>query len=173
MGSRPARRKTMANQVKAIPEGFHSVTPYLVVQGAAQAIDFSKRAFDAKEVMRSDGPQGKIMHAELMIGDSRIMLSDEMNATCRSPQSLGGTTSSLFLYVEDVDKVFNQATAAAAKVVMALANQPWGDRFGTLTDPFGHVWSLATHVEDVAPEEIDRRMKEMMAKAAQRAQSAG
>ncbi len=154
----------MAKQVKAIPEGYHSVTPYLMIQGAAQAIDFYKRAFGAKELMHMDGPQGKIVHAEIMIGDSRIMMSDEMGTACRSPQSLGGTTSSLFLYVEDVDSVFNQATAAGAKVVMALSDQPWGDRFGTLTDPFGHVWSLATHVEDVAPEEIDRRMKEMMAK---------
>jgi PhnB protein len=160
-------------KVKAIPEGYHTVTPYLTVQGAAQAIDFYKRAFGAKEVMRMDGPQGKVVHAEITIGDSRIMMSDEMSPTCRSPQSLGGTTSSLFLYVEDVDKIFDQAVSAGAKVVMPLAVQPWGDRFGTLTDPFGHVWSLATHVEDVAPAEIDRRMKEMMAKAAQRAQSAG
>jgi PhnB protein len=160
----------MTNKVRAIPEGYHSVTPYLMIQGAAQAIDFYKRAFGAKEIMHMDGPQGKIMHAEIQIGDSRIMLSDEMGGVCKSPQTLGGTTASIFLYVEDVDKVFNQAEAAGGKVVMALANQPWGDRFGTLTDPFGHVWSLATHVEDVAPEEIDRRMKEMMA---QRAQAAG
>ena len=141
-----------------------------MIQGAAKAIDFYKRAFGAKEIMHMDGPQGKIVHAEIQIGDSRIMLSDEIGGACKSPQTLSGTTASIFLYVEDVDKVFNQAEAAGAKVVMALANQPWGDRFGTLTDPFGHVWSLATHVEDVAPEEIDRRMKKMMA---ERAQSAG
>jgi len=160
----------MTKQVKAIPEGYHSVTPYLTIQGAAKAIDFYKRAFGAKEIMHMDMPGGKIMHAELQIGDSRIMLSDEIGGVCKSPQALGGTTSSIFLYVEDVDSVFKQAETAGGKVVMAPADQPWGDRFATLTDPFGHVWSLATHVEDVAPEEIDRRMKEMMSK---RAQSAG
>jgi PhnB protein len=160
----------MTKEVKAIPDGYHSVTPYLVVQGAAQAIDFYRRAFGAQEIMRMDGPGGKLTHAEIRIGDSVIMLSDEMpGATVRSPQSVGGTTASIFVYLEDVDSVFKRAEAAGAKVVMPLANQIWGDRYGTLADPFGHVWSLATHVEDVAPEEISRRMREFMAKRAQAA----
>jgi PhnB protein len=160
----------MTKEVKAIPDGYHSVTPYLVVQGAAQAIDFYRRAFGAQEIMRMDGPGGKLTHAEIRIGDSVIMLSDEMpGATVRSPQSLGGTSASIFVYLEDIDSVFKRAEAAGAKVVMPLANQIWGDRYGTLADPFGHVWSLATHVEDVAPEEISRRMREFMAKRAQAA----
>ncbi len=160
----------MAKEVKAIPDGYRSVTPYLMVQGAAQAIDFYKRAFGAQEIMRMDGPGGKLTHAEIRIGDSVIMLSDEVQgSTVRSPQSLGGTSASIFVYLEDVDSVFKRAEAAGAKVVMPLANQIWGDRYGTLTDPFGHVWSLATHVEDVAPEEFSKRMKEMMAKRAKAA----
>ena len=163
----------MPKQVQPIPSGYHSVTPYLVVNNAARAIEFYQRAFDAKEIMRMDGPPGKISHAELKIGDSIIMISDEMPGTgARAPQSLGGTTVAIFLYFEDVDKVFKQATSAGAKVDMPLADQFWGDRFGKLTDPFGHSWSLATHKEDVAPEEMKKRMKEAMAKMGQHAHTA-
>jgi PhnB protein len=166
----PSKEKTMTKQVKAIPDGYHSVTPYLMIQGAAKAIEFYKRAFGAEEIMHMDGPDGKITHAEIKIGDSRIMLSDEMSgAACRSPQSLGGSTASVFVYLENVDSVFDQAVKAGAKVVMAPSDQPWGDRFSTVTDPFGHVWSLATHVEDVTPEEMSRRMQEMMAQRAKAA----
>ena len=164
----------MPKQVQAIPQGYHSVTPYLVVNNAARAIEFYQRAFGAKEMMRMDGPPGKIVHAELKIGDAMIMLSDEMpGAGARSPQSLGGTTGGIFLYVENVDTVFNQAASAGAKVDMPLADMFWGDRYGKLTDPFGHSWSLATHKEDVAPEEMKKRAKEAMAKMGQQAQTVG
>ena len=154
--------------VKPIPAGFHTVTPYLTVNNAAAAIDFYKRAFGAQEVVRMDAPQGKIGHAELKIGDSMIMLSDEMPASgTRSPQSLGGTAVGIMLYVTDVDSVFKQATAAGAKVESPVADMFWGDRFGKLTDPFGHSWAIATHKEDVAPQEMDRRAKDAMAKMSQ------
>jgi PhnB protein len=154
--------------VKPIPDGYRTVTPYMTVSNAAAAIDFYKRAFGAKEIMRMDTPQGKIGHAEIKIGDSMIMLADEMPGSgMSSPQTLGGTCTGIFLYVENVDSVFKQAESAGAKVTMPLANQFWGDRYGKLTDPFGHSWSLATHVEDVAPEEMGKRMKEAMAKMAQ------
>jgi PhnB protein len=164
----------MAKQVQPIPPGYHSVTPYLVVNDAARAIEFYQRAFGAKEIMRMDGPHGKIAHAELKIGDSMIMISDEMPGTgCRSPQSLGGSTGGIFLYFDNVDNVFQQATSAGAKVDMPLADQFWGDRYGKLTDPFGHSWSLATHKEDVTPEEMKKRAKEAMAKMGQQAQAVG
>ena len=154
--------------VKPIPEGYHSVTPYLVVNNATAAIDFYRQAFGAKEVVRMQGPPGKISHAELRIGDSMIMLSDEMpGSTTRSPQSLSGTTAGIFLYVNDVDAAFKQATSAGAKVEMPLADMFWGDRYGRLMDPFGHSWSMATHKEDVAPEEMKKRMKEQTAKMEQ------
>ena len=154
--------------VKPIPDGYHSVTPYLTVNDAARAIDFYERAFGAKEVMRMSGPQGKIGHAELKIGDSMIMLADEMpQGGTRSPQALGGTTCGIFVYVKDVDTVFNQAVSAGARVEMPLADQFWGDRYGRVVDPFGHSWSLATHKEDVAPEEMKQRMAEAQAKMAQ------
>jgi PhnB protein len=158
--------------VKPVPEGYHTATPYLVVNDANKAIDFYKRAFGAKEVTRMDGPQGKISHAELKIGDSMIMLSDEMPGQgTRSPQSLGGTAVGVFLYLTDVDSVFKQATSAGAKVDMPLADMFWGDRYGKLTDPFGHAWSLATHKEDVAPEEMQKRMKAEMAKMGRTSQA--
>jgi PhnB protein len=156
--------------VKPVPDGYHTVTPYLVVNNAASALDFYKRAFGAHEVMRMDGPQGKISHAELKIGDSMLMVSDEMPTSgARSPQSLHGTTAGIFLYVENVDSIFKQSVSAGAKVDMPLADMWWGDRYGRLTDPFGHSWSLATHKEDVAPEEMKKRMKEEAAKAGQMA----
>ena len=154
--------------VKPIPDGYHSVTPYLVVDDAAKAIDFYRRAFGAQEIMRMSGPQGKIGHAELKIGDSMIMLSDEMpQAGTRSAKSLGGSPVGIFLYVTDVDTVYNQAVAAGAKAEMPLADQFWGDRYGKLSDPFGHHWSLATHKEDVAPAEMQKRAAEAMAKMGQ------
>jgi PhnB protein len=161
--------------VRAIPEGYHTVTPYLAVNDGAKAIEFYKRAFGAQEKSRMDGPQGKIGHAELKIGDSIIMLSDEMPGSgCRSPQSLGGTSVNIFLYVNDVDSVYNQAVNAGAKAEMPVADQFWGDRYGKVTDPFGHSWSLATHKEDVAPAEMQKRAQEAMAKmAAPQAKRAG
>lgn len=145
--------------VKKIPEGYHSVTPYLVVKGAAQAIDFYARAFGAKEKYRF--PMGGIIgHAEILIGDSHVMLADEM-APHTGPRALGGTPVSLMIYTDDVDAMFGRAIAAGAKEVRPVENQFYGDRTGVLEDPFGHVWSIATHVEDVAEEEIRRRMATM------------
>ena len=156
----------MATKVKPIPEGYHTVTPYLTVRNAARAIDFYKRAFGAREVTRMEGPQGKIGHAELKIGDSMIMLADEMPGMGnRSPESLGGSCSGLFLYVENVDSVYDQAVSAGAKPDQRPADMFWGDRYGKLTDPFGHSWSVATHKEDVAPEEMRKRAQEAMSKA--------
>jgi len=164
----------MPSSVQPIPKGYHSITPYLVVNDAARAIDFYKRAFGAQEKMRMDGPGGKIGHAELKIGDSIMMLSDEMPGSgTRSPRSLGGTTGGVFLYVENVDTVFKQAVSAGAKADAQPSDMFWGDRFGKLTDPFGHQWSLATHKEDIAPDEMARRAKEAMAKMGQQAQPVG
>lgn len=156
----------MAAQVKKIPAGYHSVTPYLVVGDAARAIDFYKRAFGANELVRMGAPGGKIGHAELKIGDSMIMLSDELMGN-RSPQTLGGSPVSIFLYVEDVDSVFNQAVKAGAKSDASPTDMFWGDRFGRLTDPFGHIWAIATHIEDVAPEEMEKRAKAAMSQMTQ------
>src|SRR5579864_1117396 len=159
--------------VKPIPQGFHSATPYLTLNDAARAIDFYKRAFGAQEVVRMKGPDGKIGHAEIKIGDSMIMLADEMPGSgSRSPQSLGGTTSGVFLYVENVDTVFNQAVSAGAKVEAPVSDMFWGDRYGRVKDPFGHSWSVATHKEDVAPAEMSKRMQEFAAKMGQQAHSA-
>jgi PhnB protein len=164
----------MAGQVRPIPEGFHTATPYLTVRNGTQAIEFYKRAFGAQEKSRMAGPDGKLMHAELKIGDSIVMLADEMpGSDCRSPQSLNGTTGSVFLYVNDVDSVFNQAIQAGAKQVAAPQDMFWGDRFGKLSDPYGHSWALATHKEDVAPAEMERRGKEFMAKMATQTKRAG
>jgi PhnB protein len=149
---------------KPIPEGYHTITPYLAVDDAAQAIEYYKRAFGAKERVRMDAPSGKIGHAELVIGDSLVMLSDPFpQASTKPPKELGGTTGSVFMYVEDVDEIVKQAVDAGATITMEVADQFWGDRFGTVTDPFGHVWSIATHVEDLTPEEIAERGKEAMA----------
>src|SRR5450432_349326 len=162
----------MTGKAKPIPEGFHSVTPYLTVNDAARAIDFYKRAFGATERYRMDGPGGKIAHAEIKIGDSIVMLGDEsMAAGTLSPQSFGGTPFGLFIYVEDVDSAFTRAVSAGAKVDMPIADMFWGDRYGQLTDPFGHSWSLATHIEDVAPAEMARRGQEAMAKMNQQQQT--
>jgi PhnB protein len=147
-----------------IPEGYHTVTPYLAVENAAEAIAFYERAFGAKEVGRMAGPDGMIAHAELEIGDSRVMLSDPFpQASTRPPKELGGTSASVFMYVEDVDAVVKQAVDAGATVLMEVEDQFWGDRFGTVSDPFGHSWSIATHVEDVPAEELAERGKAAMA----------
>jgi len=147
----------MAN-VKPIPEGYHSVTPYLIINGAASAIDFYKKAFGATELFRMEH-EGKIGHAEIKIGDSPIMLADEHPAMgYQSPQALGGTPVSLMIYVEDVDTIYKQAIASGGVEVKALQDQFYGDRSGTLKDPYGHVWTVATHKEDVTPEEMDKRL---------------
>ena len=162
------KEQIMASKVNPIPSGFHTATPYLTLNDAARAIDFYKRAFGAQVAVRMDLPGGKIGHAEIKIGDSIIMLSDEMpGAKTRSPQALGGTTSSVFLYFPDVDATFKQAVAAGGIAVSQPQDMFWGDRFGTLTDPFGHVWSMATHKEDVSPEEMKKRSAEAMAQMAQ------
>ena len=147
-----------------IPEGYSTISPYLAVDDAAEAIAYYKKAFGAEETMRMHGPDGKIGHAELKIGDSHVMLSDPFpQATTKSPKELGGTTGTIFMYVEDVDAVVQQAVDAGATVTMEVDNMFWGDRFGSITDPFGHSWSIATHVEDVPPEEMEERSKAAMA----------
>jgi PhnB protein len=149
---------------KPIPEGYHTVTPYLAVDDAAAAIEYYKKAFGAKERVRMDTPDGRIGHAELEIGDSLVMLADPFpQSSTAPPKELGGTSAGVFMYVEDVDAVVKKAVDAGATVTMEVADQFWGDRFGTVTDPFGHSWSLATHVEDLTPEEIAERGKAAMA----------
>jgi PhnB protein len=151
--------------VKPVPDGYHTVTPYLAFDNAAaDAIEFYKKAFGANERLRMDAPGGLIGHAEIEIGDSLVMLSDAFpQSTTRPPTEVGATTAGVFLYVEDVDSMFKQATDAGATVTMAVEDQFWGDRFGSLTDPFGHSWSIATHVEDVPPDEMAERAKQAMA----------
>jgi PhnB protein len=144
--------------VKPIPDGYHSLTPYLIVSGAAAAIDYYKKAFGAVELFRMDH-QGKIGHAEMKIGDSPFMLADEYpEMKYFGPQKFGGTPVSLMIYVDDVDTIYKQAIEAGGTEVKPLQDQFYGDRSGTLTDPFGHVWTVATHKEDVTPEEMDKRM---------------
>ena len=147
--------------VAPIPAGYHSVTPYLVVEGAADAIEFYKKAFGATELLRMPLPGGRIAHAEVKIGDSPVMLADATEEF-HAPQPGAGSPVSLMVYVADVDRVFAQAIAAGATELRPLADQFYGDRLGTLADPFGHVWSIATHVEDVTPDEIERRFAKMM-----------
>jgi PhnB protein len=161
----------MATKTNPIPPGYHTATPYLTLNDCARAIEFYKRAFHAQEVMRMEGPPGKIAHAEIKIGDSHIMLGDEMPGMGnKAPASLGGTTSGVLLYVNDVDSSFQQAVSAGAKADMPPADMFWGDRYGRLTDPFGHSWAIATHKEDVAPEEMKKRMQQEMARRAQQPQ---
>ena len=153
--------------VKPIPEGYTSVTPYLFVRSAASAIDFYKNAFGATEIVRMVGPNGKIMHAELRIGDSIVMLADENPPTgVMSPQTVGGFSVGLHLYVENVDAVIQKAVENGAKPLRPIKNQFYGDRSGSLLDPFGHMWSVATHVEDVSPEEMRKRMTAAMSQTA-------
>jgi PhnB protein len=152
----------MASQKpKPIPDGYHTITPYLSIKGAGDAIAFYKKAFGAEELVRMPMPDGSVAHAELQIGDSRIMLADEntmSDAVTKSPRALGGTTSGLCLYVPDVDALFKRAVDAGAQTKRPVANQFYGDRTATIEDPFGHVWTIMTHVEDVSPEEMKRRM---------------
>lgn len=151
----------MANQVKPIPDGYQSAVPYLCVNGADQAIAFYKQAFDAVETFRMADPGGKIGHAEIKIGAAPIMLSDEYpDYGFRGPQAFGGSPVTIHLYVEDVDATVNQAVAAGAKMLRPVEDHFYGDRAGKLEDPFGHVWYLATHKEDVPPEELQRRSVE-------------
>jgi PhnB protein len=151
---------------KPIPDGYHTVTPYLIVKGAGEAIEFYKKAFGAEELFRMPGPDGRgVMHAEIRIGDSVIMLADEFpDRGYLSPLARGGATSSLLLYVEDVDASFARAIAAGATEKMPVSDMFWGDRYGQVSDPFGHDWSIATHKEDVAPEDMARRQQEFFAK---------
>jgi PhnB protein len=145
--------------VKPVPEGYHTVTPYLIVNGGAKAIEFYKRALGATEKLRLEGPDGKIGHAEIEIGDSVVMLADEFpEMGAKSPQSIGGTPVGICLYVENVDARFEQAVKAGAKIERPLQDQFYGDRSGTVIDPFGHKWTIATHIEDVSEEELSRRM---------------
>lgn len=148
----------MATNVKPIPDGYHSVTPYLIIKGAAAAIDYYKKVFGATELFRMAGPDGKVGHAEIKIGDSPIMLADEHPDLGHvGPQTLGGTSVGIMIYVDNVDKMFNAAIAAGGQQIKPVENQFYGDRSGTLKDPFGHMWTVATHVEDVAPEEMQKR----------------
>ena len=150
--------------VKAVPDGYHTVTPYLIVDGAAEALEFYKNAFGATEKLRLDIPDGgKIGHAEIVIGDSTVMIADEFpELDALGPKSRGGTTVSLCVYFDNVDESFAHAVETGATVVRPVQNQFYGDRSGTLLDPYGHMWTIATHVEDVPPEELERRMAEAM-----------
>jgi len=160
----------MTKAVKPIPEGFNTLTPHLMVKGAAQAIDFYKQAFGAEELFRMSDPDGKrIGHAEIKIGDSILMLADEYpEMGFLSPQSLNGTPVSFMIYVEDVDAAFKRAVDAGATVMRPLEDRFYGDRVGTINDPFGHQWSLGTHKEDVAPEELEKRAAAEHAKMAKK-----
>ncbi len=159
---KPVNRK---KKVLAIPKGYHSITPYLIVNNAANAIDFYKKIFGAKEVMRMQQPGGKVAHAELKVGDAKFMLADEhpeMNA--HSPQAYGGSPVSIHLYVKDVDTIFARAISAGAKLIRPVDNMFYGDRCGTLEDPYGHKWHVSTHIEDVTPAKMKKRMMEFMNK---------
>jgi len=150
--------------VKPIPDGYHSVTPTLIISGASDAIEFYKKAFGANEVYRFQGPDGKsIMHAEIRIGDSAIMLCDEMpQMGCLSPKTIGGPSGSIYLYVNDADSVFNKAVSAGAKPIVEMMDGFWGDRMGAISDPFGHRWTIATRKKDMTEEEIEKAGKEFM-----------
>ena len=148
--------------VKPIPDGYHTATPYLTIAGVSDAIEFYKKAFGAVETMRMPGPEGKVMHAEIRIGDSPIMMTDEWpQMGGRGPLTIGGSPVTIMLYVDDVDAVFDRAVAAGGTAIRPVADQFYGDRSGGVKDPFGHNWHIATHKEDVSPEEMKRRMKEM------------
>lgn len=153
--------------VKPIPDGYHSVTPYLVIDGAPAALEFYKSVFGATELMRMDGPNGTVAHAEIKIGNSPLMVSDEWpDMGYRSPKAYGGSSIGIMIYCEDADAMFAKAVAAGATVKKPLQDQFYGDRSGSVTDPWGHEWSIATHIEDVSADEIERRMKSWMEKAA-------
>lgn len=154
------------SKIKKIPDGYHAVTPSLIVNDGIKAIDYYKKVFDAKDKGIMMTPDGKsVAHAELEIGDSKIMLSDEFpEMNCLSPASIGGSPISLYLYVEDVDKTFNLAVSEGASVLYPVADQFWGDRHGSIKDPFGHIWSISTHVKDIAEEEIKKAAAEAFSK---------
>jgi uncharacterized glyoxalase superfamily protein PhnB len=149
-----------------IPDGFHTVSPHIVIKGAGQAIDWYKKAFGAEELFRMPAPDGSIMHAEIRIGDSPIMIAEEFPTMgVKGPKSIGGSPVTIHLYVKDVDKVYNQAVAAGATAAMPPADMFWGDRYGKLIDPYGHHWSVATHMEDLTPEQCSQRAAEFFANA--------
>lgn len=155
----------MTTKIKPIPAGYHTATPYLVITNAGKAIEFYKEAFGATETMRLETQDGKMMHAEIKIGDSPIMLCDEcIEWNALSPQTIGGTPVSIMLYLEDVDTVVQRAMAAGAQLLMPVGDQFWGDRCGTVIDPFGHKWTIATHIEDVSQDEINIRAKALFGK---------
>jgi uncharacterized glyoxalase superfamily protein PhnB len=157
----------MAENVKPIPEEYHSVTPHLIIRDCLGAIDFYKRAFGAEERGTMLGPNGKVMHAEIKIGNSVLMLAEEwLEWGAKSPETLGGTPVTLHVYVDDVDAVFDKAVEEGATVKMPVADQFWGDRYGQVADPYGHLWSLATHVKDPTPEEMEAAGKAAMAEMA-------
>jgi uncharacterized glyoxalase superfamily protein PhnB len=158
----------MTTSVKPIPEGLHTVTASLVVRDAAKAIEFYKKALGAQERLRMPGPDGKIMHAELKIGDSVIFISDEnpQMGNIKSPQTLGGCTGSLNVFVPNVDELFRQALAAGGKEAMPVADQFWGDRYGSFIDPFGYSWGIGTHKEDLTPKELGERAQQFFASMA-------
>lgn len=146
-------------KAKPIPDGYHNITPYLIIKGAAKAIDFYKQAFGATEIMRMPQPDGRVGHAELKFGDSVVMMADEFpERNIVGPTTLGNTSVGLLLYVDDVDQRVERAVSMGAKIEKPVENQVYGDRMGTIIDPFGHKWSLAVHIEDVTPEEMERRM---------------
>jgi PhnB protein len=150
--------------VKPIPDGFRTVTPHLIVKGAGKALDFYAQAFGAKEQVRMPAPDGSIMHAQMQIGDSIVLLADENpEMGNRGPKTLGGTSVVLCIYVDDADALFARATKAGATVAMPMADMFWGDRYGQVTDPFGHLWSIATHKKDLTPDEMRKAMKEQFA----------
>ena len=151
------------SKISYIPKGYNSVTPYLVIKGAAKAIDYYKKVFGATVVVRMDGPNGQVGHAELQIGDSRIMLADENPSMGnRSAESIGASPVSLYVYLPDCDKVVAKAAAEGAKILKPVEDQFYGDRSGFIQDPFGHLWGIATHKEDVSPKELEERMKKVM-----------
>jgi PhnB protein len=159
--------------VSAIPEGFHTITPGLTCKNAAAAIELYKKAFGAKEISRMPSPDGRIMHAELQIGDSRLFLADEYPGMSAAPTPGAAPSQSVYLYVQSVDDVYEKAVGAGCTGAMPVSDMFWGDRFGKVIDPFGHHWNLATHTEDVQPAEMERRAKEWMTQMAQKAQAAG
>lgn len=169
--TRKLKKAVKRAKAQPIPKGYHIVTPHIVVRGASEAIEFYKAAFGAKERNRMAGPDGKLMHAEIQIGDSILMLSDEFpEMGSRSPQSLGGSPSGLMIYTKNVDALFERATKAGAKVQMPVADMFWGDRYGKLEDPYGHSWAVATHIEDLSNKEMQKRAAAAMSAPPQAAE---
>jgi PhnB protein len=161
----------MAKSIKPIPEGYHTVTPYLIQRDAKRALEYYKKAFGAEIKMSMPAPDGRVMHAEIKIGDSMIFLCDEFperSPETKSPQSAGCVTSTIFLYVQDVDTVFKKAVEAGARVIMPVSDMFWGDRFGTVADPFGHHWGIATRKEELTPQEVQKRQAEWEKQMAQK-----